>query len=278
MKRRVFSAVLLAVMLTGCGGDPMSSRADHKPPESSMLSDGEYRTEKLPEPQGAEGITLKAEPNEYARDVSKITLHVANDTDTDYCLPERFILMYVCEIECELQSAPVPYKEGGDYFTELAQVIPAHGSAEITLDLAAHYDLPLENYDCDFFRVIIGELAADFALADAAPEPEQQAEIQLDAELEHDSDAAEEITVRIVNTGVQDFTFNNSQFSIEQFLEGSVSVTRYEDQTTEIGRTLAPGESILWPLRFSEFHNLKPEPGEYAVCLAGKEARFTVTE
>lgn len=278
MKKRVFALILLFLMLTGCGGDPMSSRADHKPPESSALSGEAGLQETLPQMQSAEGITLKAEPYEYPRDVSKITLLAANDTDADYCLPERFSLMYVSEVECELVAAPVPYKEGGDYFTELAQVIPAHGTAEITLDLAAHYDLPLGNYDCDFFRVMIGDIAADFRLADNAPEPEAKAEIQLDTELERYPAAAEEITVRIINTGTQDFTFDNAQFYIEQFFEGSVAVTRYEGQAAESGQTLAPDDCIMWTLRLSDFHNLKPEPGEYAVCLAGNEARFTVTE
>ncbi len=277
MKKRVFACIMLAVLLTGCGADPLSSRADHVPPESSG-AEAPLAAGTMPPPEQIEGITLKAEPFTYPSDVSRITLLATNDTDTDFCLPETFTLWNINEIDCEYVTDYVPYKEGGDYFNETAQIIPAHESAEVIVDLAAHYALPLEQEASDsLFRVSIGGLSADFTLSPEAPETEPKAEIQFESEQESYPAGTEEITVRITNTGTENFTFNNALFRIEQFFEGSVAVIAYEDQVTEIGRTLAPGESIMWPLRLAEFHNLKLESGEYAVYLEGNEARFTVT-
>ncbi len=276
MKKRVFACVLLAVMLTGCGADPLSSRADHVPPESSG-AEAPLAAGTMPPQEQIEGITLKAEPFTYPSDVSRITLLATNDTDTDFCLAESFTLWNINEIDCEYVTDYVPYKEGGDYFNETAQIIPAHESAEVIVDLAAHYDLPLEQEASDsLFRVSIGGLSADFTLSPEAPEPEPKAEIQLETEQEHYPAGIDEITVRITNTGTKDYTFGNAALRLEQFLEGSVAVYTYAGQDAERTQTIAHDESIMQTVRFSDYRNLKSESGEYAVYLDGNEARFTV--
>lgn len=277
MKKRVFACVLLAAMLTGCGADPLSSRADHTPPESSG-AEAPLAAGTMPPQEQIEGITLKAEPFTYPSDVSRITLLATNDTDTDFCLADRFTLWNINAIECEYIKDYVPYKEGGDYFNETAQIIPAHESAEVIVDLAAHYDLPLEQEASDsLFRVSIGGLSADFTLSPEAPEPEPKAEIQLETEQESYPAGIDEITVRITNTGTKDYTFGNTAFRLEQFLEGSVAVYTYAGQNTERTQTIAPDESIMQTVRFSDYRNLKSESGEYAVYLDGNEAHFTVS-
>lgn len=281
MKKYGALFVLSALLLAGCGGNQMS-RVDHMPPESSTALGGEtdFMPTGVPEAPQVEGITAKTEQECYPPDADTIRLHITNDSDKDYCLPEQFTMLYIFPLETGYETVPVPYKDGGDSFTDLAQELPAHGETDVTLDLAGHYDLPLEDGYSGFFRIYLGDVTADFRISEDSPMPEQtvQPEIILDTETEFYPAGAKEITVRLINAGATDFTFTNADFGIEQFSDGAVSMTRFspDSPAAQKGMTLASEDCEMWTLSVSDFSGLTLQSGEYAVVLAGIEAKFTV--
>lgn len=283
MKKYKALFVLSALLLTGCG-EKQISRVDHIPPESSTVpgETADLTPTGVPEAPQVEGITAKTEQECYPPDVDTIRLHITNDRDTDYILPEQFTMLYIFPLELGYETVSVPYKEGGDSFIDLAQELPAHGETDVTLDIAGHYDLPLEDGYSGFFRIYLGEITADFRISADSSQPEQipQQEIILDTEMESYSAGAKEITVRLINASASDFTFTNADFGIECFSDGVVSMTRFspDSPAAQKGMTLASEDCEMWTLPVSGFGGLTLQPGEYAVYLNGNEAHFTVTE
>lgn len=282
MKKRIVSVMLSALLLTGCGetqgAEQFSSRADHTPPESS---ESEYGA--MPEAPSVPGIHARTEQSMYPADIRVIRLLVTNDNDESWYLPESFRMRFIYPLENGYEWDDVPYSESGDSFTELAQEVPAHGEATVILDLAAHFDLPLEDSYSGFYRIEIGGISADFQVGpqSAAPqEPQPQEGIYLDTELEYYPADTKEISVRFINDSTADFTYCIGDFGLEQFLDGAVAYAPFSPDSPEARETvmLAPGDCEMRTLRLADFPGMQLQPGEFAFSLSGLEARFTVTE
>lgn len=282
MKRySLFALLVTAAMLTGCGEQEFS-RADHTPPE---IGNANGDTQVLTPPDGLEGaytavVYARTEQEIYPPDVSEIKLHIVNPTDAAYYLPESFSLSCYLQTESGFEYVPLSYRDQGDSFTEMALEVPANGETDMTLNLAAHYDLPLDIADSSQFRIQIGELSADFIISEDGAMPVQpQEQMIMEAEQESYPAGTKEITVRLINAGDSDYTFTNEDFGIEQFGDGFVSMTPFskDSPAAQNGMTLAPDACEMWTLTLSDFSGLELQTGEYAVYLAGIEARFTVT-
>ena len=276
MKKRVLSAIFSALLLTGCTANPADSRADHTPPE---IGEAEGSVQTPPMSETPDGVTAAAEQLVYPPDVSEIRLHVRTNTDTALTLPQKFTLTYFYPREKDFASSELPYKDNGDSFTELAQEIPARSESDVILDIAAHYDLPLEAGFSGFYRAEIGSVTADFQISADSIQYDSQTQVSVQLEAEHDTYSAgsETIAVRIINLDSKDLIFDLSHFSIEHFTDGAVSMTPYAG--TEAGKSfkLVPEDCMMLTLSVADFSGMKLESGEYAVCFAGQEAGFKVT-
>ena len=106
-----------------------------------------------------------------------------------------------------------------------------------------------------------------------------QEQMIMEVEQESYPAGAKEIAVRLINAGDSDYTFTNEDFGIEQFGDGFVSMTPFskDSPAAQNGMTLAPDTCEMWTLTLSDFSGLELQTGEYAVYLAGVEARFKVT-
>lgn len=276
-KYGVFAMAFAAAMLTGCGNknDVTEQRADHIPPESSDSA--------VMESAGLTGVEVRTEQESYPPDVSEIRLHIRNNSDESIYLPEEFSLWYYYDLEGELADEFIPYADNGDSFPETAREVPEHGETDIMLDIAGHFDRPFspEMPNSGFYRVKIGDLSADFLISEESEQPPQtQNELIMDAEQESYPAGTKEISVRIINSGASDLTFTNADIGMEQFLEGSVCMTPFsaDSPAAQNGLTISSGDCQMWTLKIADFHGMELQAGEYAVCLAGCEAHFTVTE
>ncbi len=276
---RFCAMICAAVLLTGCNDQEtaMIERVDHTPPETEIAAEQAAGSSDAGLP-GVAGIVVNTMEAVYPPDVSEIKLFVANDTDEDYCLPERFALSSFQPSESAYVE--IPYRENGDYFTEMAIVVPAHGDATLTFDISAHYDLPLDIKDSGQYRIQVGDIAAEFTVsADGEMPVQMENQIIMDVEQESYPAGTKEIAVRLINAGDSDYTFTNEDFGIEQFGDGFVSMTPFskDSPAAQNGMTLAPDACEMWTLTLSDFSGLELQTGEYAVYLAGVEARFKVT-
>lgn len=280
----VFACICIAAMLTGCGNKDAAAeqRADHIPPVSDIPAE-DPKAESFA-PPSVSGIKVTTEYPVYAPDTAAIRLHIVNENDESFYLPQTFSLSQFVEMESGYDFQQIPYSDNGDSFTDLAMEVPEHGEADITLDLAAHYDLPLDTGHGSQYRVQIGEIGADFVV-DTGFEPNEEdtapaSDIIMDMEQESYPAGTAEITVRLINAGAADYTFRNGDFGIEQFTEGAVSMTRFsaDSEAAQNGMTLQSEDCIMWTLNIADFPGSELQPGEYAVSLNGYEAHFMVTD
>ena len=277
MKKQVAAGMLAAMLLTGCAGNDTFSRADHTPPESSAVNtESEHRG--MPEAPQVPGVFAEAEEYINPADISVIRLRVTNENDESFFLPERFEMKYIQEVEEDYEWEYIPYREGGDYFRAEAQEIPAHSEAEAVLNLGEHFALPLDGSNSGFYRIEIGGISADFMVDPALPKPEPPQSIYLDTESSEYPSLWDEVNVRIINDGTEDFTYSPGDLAIEYFAEGSVAVYYMAKENPEAQKTVtvAPGSSEMLTLKIEDYPGLRLNPGKYAVYLSGLEAPFSV--
>lgn len=280
MKKQALTVILSALLLTGCAQKQNDSRADHTPSDSTLIA-GEENSP-MPEALKVPGITVQTELPLYPPNVQEIRLHVKNGNDENFSLPQDFKLMYIVEEGYSYRSEYLPYRENGDSFTAEGQEIPANGEADIVLDIAGHFDLPLAD-DSGFYRVEIGRISADFdVFAGSIPQASQQSSqdgILMETEQESYPADTKEINVRFINDGTKDFSCTVGEFALEQFGGDFVSMTEFIGDSSEAQKTvkLSPGDCEMVTLRLSDFTDDALQPGEYALFLNGLEARFTIT-
>lgn len=249
-----------AAVLTGCGSaEKADGTVDIKP--------------------AIPNVSARTELEVYGDDIDSLTVYVANYTDAALKLPQEYTLSYVTKQGDLYHTEELPYRSGGDKFEGDELEVPAHAQKEVKLDLAAHYDLPLNNAAGGFYRLQIGDIAADFRISERGTEPMYMFSV-LNMETENSSYPAgtKEITVTIDNPVDLDRPFMNSDFIIEKFEDDHVKLYHYtaEGADAEKGVTLAPQELVNWTLKMEDFDGLNLEPGEYAVFLDNIEAFFTV--
>ena len=283
MKKAWIICGIAAFLLTACAqqkAEPQAEPLNAAAPEitapaaenGDTPSEGQYWTDDmLP-------VSAKAEQPAYRPDTTEIRAVITNRTDEEYSFPADEFYLYRMQSG---QETEVPFAPERDYFNAMAQLVMPHETAVFTADLAAHFDLPLEE---GVYSLHIGELTTGFEIrADAplAPETEQTDPVTLHAEPDAYPAGTEQITLLLTNTGSEpaDIVFND--FGLEHFLGEAVSFAPFSREplahVADIrGVRLDPDDTYTWNLNLSDFGDAAPESGEYAIVYKGQEARFTI--
>ena len=265
----LFCAVCTAAALTACKGDtntqqsPAMGLEEQTPPaiEGQALYNEVYV---WPEQDG------------FLPDSEIINFTVSNNTDEEIYFNSAFFKLY--RVWENGHQEAVPYKNGGDCFTEEAQLAPPHDTTVFTANIAQHYDLPLE--EGEYLIGLDNGLTSGFtSTADAKeiipPNADISMKTQTDVYLVH----SDFIRVIITNNGTEDYHVSLTDFAIEKFEDGAVSMTPWHAEIgceTRLGSTIKPGESDTWTLYPREFSGMELQEGQYAVYLNGLEAPFWV--
>ena len=269
MKRIIIMSILAAMTLTACGAGQDSASQDAAGEAEIVLEgEGNYWTdEDLP-------VSMKTEYPAYLPDTETINADVTNRTDAELSYAGSKFTLYRVKNGKEKK---VPYKKDGDNFTELACICPPQGVSSFTADLAAHYDLPLEE---GMYVIRVGEVSADAELyagfeitADAAYVQEAQTENAVSVNMI--SADAESMTVSIQNDADTPYVFSRTQLSLEHTDEMSASCAAYtaEDAETEI----PPHSSTVLTLQAADFGSGEPlADGTYVLMLDNIRAEFRI--
>lgn len=313
MKKHIFFAMMLAAAmgLTACGNDDVADQyadvgaaigSDASKPaddtiQNELAEENAATGQDIAQEEGdgtlSEGavgsywidedlpVSMRTEQSAYLPDVDVIKATIVNNTDETFTFPaDQFTL-------CRMQNGeaiPLPYKEGGDYFFALAGFINPHETGTATFNLANHYDLPLEEgvYSIELCTLSDGTmLTAGFEIsanADAVINPADY--VTMYAQQERYPADTTEIQITIVNDGETDFEFVSDAFGLEHYMDGAVSYTPIiipDDAPVSAG-VLPPHLDTAWTVRFADYGSETLEPGEYAVCLNGIEAKFVIEE
>lgn len=281
MKKRVFALLTLsALALTACG-NANNEYTVQDTPAIGLAEDGAG----ISESSNAiymEGVDLYnevylwTEQDFYLPDTEDIRVTVSNNTDEEVGMDaERFALWRVRE---NGQREKVPYQKGGDGFIELGMVIMPHSSGDFIAHIAKHYDLPLEEGD---YLIEISGMETGFTVsADAQAVVPAEDLILIRTEHEAYPVGVTEIKVLITNDGDEPYACTADQFGLEAFGDGFVSMTPYagDAEKNQVGMSVPPHETGEWTLSVSDYHQDSLQAGDYAICMNGKEARFTVSD
>ena len=279
MKNLIMISGLLGMLcLTACGQD--QNAAAGTPSDAEIIYEGaevgsedaicenSYRTDAdLP-------VSMKTQYPAYLPDTQTITAEVTNRTDSEINYAESaFTLFRIVNGKEE----KIPYKKDGDYFTELACICPPQGTSQFTADLAAHYDLPLEE---GVYLIRVGDVSLEDGLctgfeisADAAYVQQEQAADAVSVTVT--STDADALNVTVQNNADTPNSFSLSGFGIEQTDEMTASFTPYhgEDSTFEI----PPHESKELTLQAAQFGNGSAfAAGQYTLVLNNTRADFEI--
>ena len=294
MKKTILLCILGAAMcLTACGTDQIAGA-----PET-----GEFAAEadmldiaaEAPDSEPAEGalcgtywtdedlpVSAKPEQSSYRPDTEEIRVNITNRTDKVYGFAESIFRLYRMENGKETE---VPYAEGRDCFTCMAQIAPPQGAAVFTAKIAEHYDLPLpEGVYTMHIGDGSGELVTGFEIAADAPlpgEPEQAQAVTVSVGDEIYGTGISEIQVFLTNEGTETTDVSFGDFGLEQFLGEAVSYTPFSREPVEHfadirGVQLEPGQTYEWKVSLSDFGIEAAEEGDYAIFYNGQEAKFSV--
>lgn len=273
MKKRIFAMIMLsALALTACGNADEYTVQDTPPALGLAEVDGAPDIYN----EGAElynEVYLWTEQESYLPDTERITVTISNNTDEGFGTDaERFSLSRVWENGVQDE---VPYKAGGDCFNELAMLVMPHDSATFIADIAAHYELPLAEGD---YLIEIGGMQTGFSVSANAPAviPEENL-ITIRTEFETYPAGITAFRLLIANDGDELFTCTEDAFGLEHFGDGFVSMTPFAGEPH--GEIYAePHGTGEWVIRISDFGETELPAGDYAICLNGMEARFTVSD
>ncbi|MCQ2407933.1 MAG: hypothetical protein MJ065_05340 [Oscillospiraceae bacterium] len=276
MKKAVFIMIAAAMMLTGCGSGVTLQGPDTRTPglaeQSVLLTPPENET-------AADGIGLRVSQDCFPPDTASIPITIVNNSDESIAFGEAFKLIRVYENGVQ---ETVKFKEGGDYFIDLAQEVPPREHTQFRADLAAHFDLPLEEGD---YRIVIegmGGREAVFSVSKDAPLPSDEPQaVQISLRTDQAVYAPDTDVVRVIvtNEGTEEAHISLVNFGIEQFTAETCSMTPYNGKIgceTRLGGAVPAGGSDLWELYLGDFPGVKLTEGEYAVYYEGAEAKFSV--
>ena len=152
MKKRVFFAMILtaAAGLTACGNDLLQAADMNAANAGATQGNGEIIRENdalyndIAEEDGAicEGnywtdedlpVSMRTEQSAYLPDIDVITATVTNNTDDVFAFPADQFTLGMLQ---NGRAIPLPYKEGGDAFNDLAGIIEPHETGTVTFHIA----------------------------------------------------------------------------------------------------------------------------------------------
>ena len=293
MKKTVLLCILSTAMcLTACGTDPIAGAPEtgEFAAEADML---DIAAEE-PDADPAEGVlcgtywwtdnslvSVSPEQERYRPDTEEIRVNVTNKTDAEFCFSESMFRLYRMENGREVK---IPYAEGRDCFTCMAQIAPPQDTTVFTAKIAAHYDLPLPEGVYNIHIGDSGELVTSFEIAADAPlpsEPEPEQKVTVSTRNEIYGQGVKEIRVFLTNEGTETADVSFADFGLEQFLGEAVSYTPFSREPVEHfadirGVQLEPGQTYEWKVSLSDFGIEAAEEGDYAVFYNGQEAKFSV--
>lgn len=297
MKKTVLLCILSTAMcLTACGTDLIAAVPEKGEPaaEADIL---DIAAEE-PGSETAEGafcgsywtdedlpVSARTEQSSYRPDTEEIRVNVTNRTDAEYCFAESQYSLFRLENGREVE---VPYAEGRDCFTCMAQIAPPQGLTVFTADIAAHYDLPLPK---GVYTMHIsdnsgdGGLVTGFEIAADAPlpvNPAQTPAVSVSMVQTEYPAGTEQITVLLTNTGSETAEIFFENFGLEQLLGDAVSYTPFSREPvahfSDIRSVnLEPDQTCEWEFSLSDFGITAADEGDYAIFYNGQEARFSVS-
>ncbi|HAM69607.1 MAG TPA: hypothetical protein DCP68_08345 [Ruminococcus sp.] len=276
MKRTVFALISAAVILTGCGSgmtvQEVGTPALGIDEQSGVMMPPEDERDFV-------DIDLWTAQSCYPPDTETVIVTVSNNTDAEFSFGEAFKLIRVFE---NGKQEAVEFKEGGDCFTALAQVVLPHEKTEFRANLAEHFALPLDEGEYRISIEGMGDRDAVFTVSKDAPVPSdepQGAQLSLETEQAVYAPDTAVIRVTVTNSGTEEAHISLVNFGIEQFTAETCSMTPYHGKIgceTRLGGAVPAGGSDIWELYLDDFPGLKLTEGEYAVYYDGAEAEFSV--
>ena len=292
MKKTIILCMIAALSLTACGSDLPAAAPVNADGDSEIAADAPDIAQEEPDEGAICGtywtdedlpVSARTEQGSYRPDTEVIRVTVTNRTDAEYCFAESEFRLYRMENGRETE---VPYAEGKDCFTCMAQIAPPQDSTVFIAKIAEHYDLPLNE---GVYTLHIGEAGADslvtgFEIAADAPLPAEPAQtdfVLISAEPAEYPAGTEQITVVLTNTGSETEDVSFADFGLEQFLGEAVSYTPFSREPVAHfadirGVQLEPGKTYEWKVSLADFGITAPENGSYAIFYNGQEAGFVI--
>ena len=224
-------AMLTAAALTGCRGETNTQQT----PAMGL----EEQTPPVTEGQDLYNeVYLWPEQDAYLPDTERISVTVSNNTDEEIAFGEDYFKLY--RVTDDGQEEAVPYKDGGDYFFETAVLVQPHSTGTFTAQLAAHFNLPLP--EGHYLIELETGLRTGFQVTSDASEIITKDPVNITMETEQAVYPAGtgEISVTITNQGDTDFHISLTDFGIEKFEDGAVSMTLWH---SEIGCETRPSRA-----------------------------------